>query len=233
MSIEDRNSNRKRAVVLLSGGMDSCVTAQIASLDFEVYALHAFYGQRTQDRERKAFRDVAQKIGAAKTLEVDLTILAAIGSSSLVDKSMPIPTVEQSAGRIPSTYVPFRNGVLLAIATAYAESIGAEAIFIGAVALDASEGYPDTTRRFFDAFENAANTGTKPETKIKIIAPLVSMSKTEVVKKGIELNAPFEHTWSCYQDEEMACGVCLSCKGRLTAFAQAGIEDPIPYRKKK
>ena len=228
----DTKSARPRAVVLLSGGMDSCVSAKIASRDFDVYALHASYGQRTQEMEKKAFRKIARKIGAAGTLEVDLEALARIGGSSLVDRAAPVPTDRVKRGKIPSTYVPFRNGLLLAVAVAWAESIGAEKIFIGAVLPDAPEGYPDTSSRFFKAFEKAAMIGTKPETKISIVAPLVNMTKTQVVKKGVALNAPFELTWSCYQDEYLACGVCLSCRGRMKAFRQAGFRDSIRYRKR-
>ena len=221
---------RPRAVVLLSGGMDSCVTAAFAAQTHDVYALHASYGQRTQEMEKKAFRKVARRIGAAATIEVNLDMLAKIGASSLIDRSMPVPTGKLKRGKIPSTYVPFRNGVLLSVAVTWAESVGAEKIFIGAVMPDAPEGYPDTSRKFFDAFEKAAMIGTKPQTKISIIAPLVNLTKTEVVKKGMEINAPLEFTWSCYQDEKVACGVCLSCKGRMKAFREAGVKDPIPYR---
>jgi len=222
-----------RAVALLSGGMDSCVTTALAARTYDIYALHASYGQRTQQRERKAFKEVAARLGATETMEVDLGVLARIGSSSLVDSSMPIPTGDPVVGKIPSTYVPFRNGLMLSVAVAWAESVGAEKIFIGAVAPDAPEGYPDTTREFFDAFGRAANIGTKPETKIEIVAPVVDMTKMEVVKKGIELGAPFELTWSCYREEEVACGVCLSCKARLKAFHEAGAEDPIKYKSDK
>ena len=217
-----------RAVVLLSGGMDSCVTASLAAKDHDVYALHASYGQRTQQREKRAFREVARSINASETLEVDLQALAKIGASSLVDKSAPIPTDGETGG-IPSTYVPFRNGVLLSLAVAWAESVEAESVFIGAVGRDQSQGYPDTTREFFDAFENAANIGTRPETKVKIVVPLVKMTKTEVVKRGLELGAPLEHTWSCFQADEVACGVCMSCRGRKKAFREAGVEDKVPY----
>ncbi len=233
MKAAGSNEATSRVVVLLSGGMDSCVTAALAAQTYEVYALHASYGQRTQERERKAFREVANSIGAAKTMEVDLGVLAQIGTSSLVDSSQPVPVAEPLRGEIPSTYVPFRNGVLLAVAAAWAESVGANKIFIGAVAPDTPQGYPDTTRVFFDAFERAIALGTKPETEISIEAPLVNMSKTEAVKKGMEIGAPLELTWSCYRDGDSACGVCLSCKSRIKAFSEAGVRDPVEYKIEK
>jgi len=224
------NSDNPRAVVLVSGGLDSCVTAAIAARSRQIYALHASYGQRTQERERQAFRQITERLGAAGSLEVDLTVLAQVGASSLLDESAPIPEGAGKPGEIPSTYVPFRNGVLLSVAAAWAESLGAGEIFIGAVAPDAPQGYPDTTREFLDAFENAVLIGTRPETKIRIVAPLVNWPKTEVVKKGLELGAPLELTWSCYREEDEACGRCLSCEGRLKAFDEAGVEDPIIYK---
>ncbi len=228
---EKVNIDKPPAVALMSGGLDSCVTAAIAARSQKLYALHASYGQRTQEREKRAFRDIAQKLGAAGSMEVDLTVLAQAGSSSLLDKSMTVPEGEGENGEIPSTYVPFRNGVLLAVAAAWAESLGAGEIFIGAVAPDAPQGYPDTSREFFDAFERAVLIGTRPETKIKIIAPMVDWPKADVVKRGLELDAPLELTWSCYTQEKKACGTCLSCEGRLKAFREAGARDPIPYKK--
>ena len=230
MKTRGHGKARPRAVVLVSGGMDSCVTASIAAQTHDVYALHASYGQRTEKMEKKAFRKVVRRIGAVATLEVNLRVLAEIGASSLLDRSMAVPTGKPKRGEIPSTYVPFRNGVLLAVAVAWAESVGAEKIFIGAVKVDTPEGYPDTSRKFFDAFEKTAMIGTKPRTKIFIVTPLVNMTKTEVVNKGIKIKAPLELTWSCYQGENVACGVCLSCKGRIKAFREAGAEDAVKYK---
>lgn len=229
---EPVKSGKPPAVALVSGGLDSCVTAAMAARSRSIYALHASYGQRTQNRERRAFREIAERLGAAGALEVDLSVLAKMGSSSLLNKSVPIPEGEGKTGEIPTTYVPFRNGVLLSVAAAWAESLGAGEIFIGAVAPDAPQGYPDTTREFFDALERAILIGTRPETKIKIMAPAVDWPKHEVVEKGLELGAPLELTWSCYAEEDEACGKCLSCESRLKAFREAGVEDPIPYKHK-
>lgn len=212
----------------MSGGMDSCVAAAIALQTHRVAALHATYGQRTDKREKRSFREIAAHMGINKTLELDLSFLKTIGGSSLTDPSRPVPELTPVKG-IPSTYVPFRNGVLLSAAMAWAEALGAEAIYIGAVAPDGPDGYPDTTASFFKAFERAAGIGTRPETNIRIMAPLVGMDKAEVVRTGLKLKAPLELTWSCYQSEKAACGRCLSCIGRMKAFEKAGVEDRIPY----
>lgn len=223
------NTELPWAVVLMSGGLDSCVTAAIASQNYRVAGMHVSYGQRTDKREKRSFEEITKQMGIEKTIEFKLDFMKDIGASSLTDSSLPIPSVGEIKGGIPSTYVPFRNGVLLAVATAWAEAIGAKAVFIGAVAPDVPDGYPDTSQEFFEAFERAVEIGTKPETHIKILAPLARKEKSEVVKLGVELNAPLHLTWSCYQNEERACGKCLSCVGRLEAFRKAGLKDLIPY----
>ncbi|ROL61482.1 7-cyano-7-deazaguanine synthase QueC [Bacteroidetes/Chlorobi group bacterium ChocPot_Mid] len=228
----------KKAVVLMSGGMDSAVTTAIAiHKGFQVFALHLNYGQRTQYREKKAFSDLVKYFGISELLEVDVSYFSQIGNSSLTDKKIEITTSlqisssdTQCSNEIPSSYVPFRNGNILAIATSWAETINANAIFIGAMQLDYS-GYPDCRREFFDAFEQAINLGTKPETKLKIITPIINFTKKDVVLKGKQLGVPFELTWSCYKDEDKACGVCDSCLLRLRGFEQARIIDPIKYKK--
>jgi 7-cyano-7-deazaguanine synthase len=222
----------KRAVVALSGGMDSCVTAAIASQVFdELFVFHANYGQRTLKRELKAFNDIADHFGIKKKLIVDFNHLVEIGGSSLTDKSIEVTKADLSNMETPSSYVPFRNSNILSACVSWAEVIRAEAIFIGAVYEDSS-GYPDCRPDFFSAFEKMADLGTKAGTKIKIVTPVIHFSKEEIVKKGVELNAPLHLTWSCYKDEAIACGVCDSCALRLRGFQKAGIDDPIPYRLK-
>ncbi|MBK7705742.1 MAG: 7-cyano-7-deazaguanine synthase QueC [Acidobacteria bacterium] len=217
------------AIVLVSGGMDSCVTAAIAWLEHsEIAFLHVSYGQRTENRERKAFNDIADFYGVEQRLEVSIEYLAQIGGSSLTDRSIEIAEADLGSKEIPMSYVPFRNANILAIATSWAEVIGAGAIYIGAVAEDSS-GYPDCRREFFDAFEKTIETGTKPGTTIAIRTPIIDLSKGEIVKKGIELGAPLELSWSCYRNEDKACGTCDSCALRLRGFAQAGVTDPIEY----
>lgn len=222
----------KRAVIALSGGMDSCVSAAIAKQEFdELYALHANYGQRTLKRELKAFNDVADYFGIKEKLTVDFTHLTQIGGSSLTDKNIDVSKADLSNKEIPSSYVPFRNSNILSACVSWAEVLNAQAIFIGAVYEDSS-GYPDCRPEYFSAFEKMIDIGTKPETKIKIITPIINLSKEEIIKKGIVLKAPLHLTWSCYQDEEIACGVCDSCALRLRGFQKAGIEDPIEYKEK-
>ena len=217
------------AIVLVSGGMDSCVTAAIAWLEHsEIAFLHVSYGQRTENRERKAFNDIADFYGVEQRLEVSIEYLAQIGGSSLTDRSIEVADADLGSKEIPTSYVPFRNANILAIATSWAEVIGAGAIYIGAVAEDSS-GYPDCRREFFDAFERTIETGTKPGTTIAIRTPIIDLSKGEIVKKGIELGAPLELSWSCYRNEDKACGTCDSCALRLRGFAQAGVTDPIEY----
>jgi 7-cyano-7-deazaguanine synthase len=225
------------AVVLVSGGMDSCVTAAIANEKYRSAFLHVNYGQRTEARELLAFNEIADFYEAEKRLTVSLEHLKVIGGSSLTDESVPIPCVDSSQSEIqnlksmiPSTYVPFRNAHLLSIATSWAEVIGARKIFIGAVEEDSS-GYPDCRETFYRAFNKVIEMGTKPETRVEIITPLIHMKKSEIVKKGMELGAPFHITWSCYQNSEKACGRCESCALRLKGFREAGIKDPILYEK--
>jgi 7-cyano-7-deazaguanine synthase len=222
------------AVVLVSGGMDSCVTAAIANLQYEPAFLHVNYGQRTETRELKAFHSIADHYGAAQRLVADISYLGAIGGSSLTDRNIEVAKAvpERLFGpkekNIPTSYVPFRNANILSIAVSWAEILGAEHIFIGAVEEDSS-GYPDCRKEFYKSFEKMAGIGTRPETKIRIETPVINMKKSEIVKRGTELNAPFELTWSCYQNEDLACGICDSCALRLRAFQLAGVNDPIPY----
>ncbi|NPA65122.1 MAG: 7-cyano-7-deazaguanine synthase QueC, partial [Epsilonproteobacteria bacterium] len=203
----------KKAIVILSGGMDSTLAAYKAKAQgYEPIAVHFNYGQRTQRRELEAFRAIAKALGA-KTYEIDLPFFEAIGASALVDRSIEVPTEGLKPG-IPITYVPFRNGIFLAIAAAIAEKEGAEAIFIGVVEEDSS-GYPDCRERFIEAMERAVDLGTKDETKIAIKTPLIHLKKEEIVAEAIRMGVPLELTWSCYQNEERACGVCDSCRLRL------------------
>jgi 7-cyano-7-deazaguanine synthase len=229
--------SKPRAVVLVSGGMDSCVTAAIAHLEYNLAFLHINYGQRTERAELKAFRALADHYHAGKRLVAELTHLNQIGGSSLTDHTITVTTADphklfQSEKQdIPTSYVPFRNANILSVAVSWAEVIGAQKIFIGAVEEDSS-GYPDCRKEFYDAFNAMIDLGTKPETHIIIVAPVIDMTKSEIVKRGKELNAPFELTWSCYTNDDIACGVCDSCALRLHAFQLAGIEDPIPYKTK-
>jgi 7-cyano-7-deazaguanine synthase len=227
----------KKAVVLLSGGMDSCVCAAIAREQHgaaNVALLHAGYGQRTQRRERQAFEAIADFYEAGERLTVQLDHFRAIGGSALTDKNIAVPEnqlngAELGTHEIPVTYVPFRNAHFLSVAVSWAEVIGAHAIYIGAVAEDSS-GYPDCRPEYYRVFQELIRVGTRPETRIEIATPVIAMKKHEIIRKGAELDAPLHLTWSCYQSEELACGVCDSCALRLRAFAQAGIRDPIAYR---
>ena len=223
------------AIVLVSGGMDSCVTAAIAEQTCRLAFLHVNYGQRTEGRELQAFNELANHFNAEKRLVVSIEHLKVIGGSSLTDIGIPVPesAADQSAipnpqSPIPTTYVPFRNAHLLAIAVSWAEVIGAEKIFIGAVEEDSS-GYPDCREVFYQAFNRVIETGTRPETRVDIVTPLIHMKKSEIVRKGMELGAPFQLTWSCYQGSDKACGRCESCALRLKGFRDAGAKDPIPY----
>jgi 7-cyano-7-deazaguanine synthase len=217
-----------RAVVLASGGMDSCVTVAIARQTHDVAMLHCSYGQRTASRELRSFQSIADHYGIGTRLAVSMEHLGKIGGSSLTDLSIPVRGADLSAKGIPSSYVPFRNANMLAVAVSWAEVIGAHAVFVGAVEEDSS-GYPDCRREFFDAFEAAVRAGTKPGSDIAIVTPAIRMKKSDIVGVGIRLAAPLHLTWSCYQREDVACGVCDSCALRLRGFRQAGVEDPIPY----
>jgi len=217
------------AICLVSGGMDSCVTAAIAKQENDELAfLHVSYGQRTEKREREAFEALADHYGVKLRLVISLEHLAQIGGSSLTDDRIPVTTADLSHAGIPSSYVPFRNAHLLAAAVSWGEVINATSIYIGAVAEDSS-GYPDCRPEFYDAFQNVIYTGTKPETQIIINTPVIAMRKSEIVQTGIELGAPLHLTWSCYKELELACGNCDSCALRLRAFREAGATDPIPY----
>ncbi|MCD6288232.1 MAG: 7-cyano-7-deazaguanine synthase QueC [Candidatus Hydrogenedentes bacterium] len=222
------NSRKPRAVVLLSGGMDSCVCAALARRDCDPAFLHVSYGQRTETRELRAFREIAEFYSVYDTLEVRADHLRAIGGSSLTDTSRSVEKNALGESGIPSTYVPFRNANLLAIAVSWAEVLRAPFIYIGAVEQDSS-GYPDCRRTFFDAFGRAVNEGTRPETRIDIRTPLIELSKSDIVRKGHKLGAPLHLSWSCYVNTDVACGRCDSCLLRKKAFSEAGIDDPIPY----
>ena len=225
-------TRKDKAVVLLSGGMDSCVTAAIARQTHELALLHASYGQRTERRERRSFDEIADFYGVRERLVIRLDSLAQIGGSALTDQRIAVPESGEGLGPesgIPNTYVPFRNAHFLSAAVSWAEVIGATAIYIGAVAEDSS-GYPDCRPEYYRAFAELVRQGTRPETRIEIATPVIAMSKAEIVRRGSELRAPLEFTWSCYQYEDEACGTCDSCRLRLRAFAEAGLADPIAYR---
>jgi len=218
-----------KAIVLVSGGIDSCVTAAIAELEGSDLAfLHISYGQRTERRERKAFNDIADHYGVEKRLDISIEHLAKIGGSSLTDEKIAVTEANLGSKDIPTSYVPFRNANMLSIAASWAEIIGATAIYIGAVAEDSS-GYPDCRPEFYEAFQRTIETGTKPDTKIEIRTPIIHLTKAKIVKKGVELEAPLHLTWSCYRNEDLACGTCDSCALRLRGFEQAGVKDPIAY----
>lgn len=217
------------AICLVSGGMDSCVTAAIAQGENDELAfLHVSYGQRTELRERRAFEEIADHYHVSRRLAVSIDYLARIGGSSLTDANIPLTAANPGATAIPATYVPFRNAHFLAIATSWAEVIGARSVYIGAVAED-SAGYPDCRPEFYDAFQKAIDKGTRPETTIEIRTPVIELKKSEIVMRGNQLGAPLGLTWSCYGAAEKACGTCDSCALRLRAFRQAGCADPIPY----
>jgi 7-cyano-7-deazaguanine synthase len=212
--------------------MDSCVTAAIANETHRLALLHASYGQRTERRERRSFEEIADFYGVRERLVIRLDALAQIGGSALTDSRIAVPETGnalKSHAAIPITYVPFRNAHFLAAAVSWAEVIAATAIFIGAVAEDSS-GYPDCRPQYYRAFEQVIRVGTRPETRIRIETPVIAMRKSEIVRRGVELGAPLERTWSCYQSDDEACGICDSCRLRLRAFSDAGIADPIAYR---
>jgi 7-cyano-7-deazaguanine synthase len=220
-------SKPSRAVVLLSGGMDSCVCAALAVRDHEVAAVHISYGQRTEERERQSFLAVCQRLKIRDKLMVRNEALRAIGGSALTDDAIEVPAADEIGTGVPVTYVPFRNAHFLAVAISWAEALGAEKVYIGAVEPDSS-GYPDCRPAYYKAFNEVARTGTK-EGLVEIVTPLIAMRKTDIVRLGLELGAPFDLTWSCYSREDQACGVCDSCVLRKRAFTAAGVEDPIPY----
>lgn len=218
----------KKALCIMSGGMDSTLAACLMKEEgYDIVALHFNYGQRTARKELEAFRAIAERIGTLERYEIDLDFFTAIGASALTDHSIDVPTGGIEPG-VPVTYVPFRNGIFLSIATAIAEKEGCEAIAIGVVEEDSS-GYPDCRESFIESFERAANLGTKETTRVQIRMPLVHLSKSQIVAEALRVGAPLELTWSCYQSEEKACGVCDSCRLRLRGFENAGAVDPIDY----
>ena len=223
--------SRPRAVVCLSGGMDSSVCAALAARDYEVYAVHFSYGQRTEARELLSAQDVARIIGAKELLHLRIDLFRRIGGSALTDPTIAVPVAaadESSIGsEVPVTYVPFRNAHFLSAAVSWAEVLGAQTVFIGAVEQDSS-GYPDCRPAYYEAFNQLIKMGTK-EGDIRVVTPLIAMRKSEIVRLGVELGAPFHVSWSCYSGETEACGVCESCVLRLRAFREAGAADPIPY----
>ena len=220
-------SRKSRAVVLLSGGMDSCVCAALAVRDHDAAALHISYGQRTEQRERRSFLAVCQRLGIQDKLVIRNEALHAIGGSALTDENIAVPPSEGLGPNIPVTYVPFRNAHFLAVAVSWAEVLGAKKVYIGAVEPDSS-GYPDCRPAYYRAFNEVVKMGTK-EGDIEIVTPLIAMRKNEIVRLGLELGAPFDLTWSCYSRQDEACGICDSCVLRRRAFETAGMQDPIPY----
>ncbi|MGO9646933.1 MAG: 7-cyano-7-deazaguanine synthase QueC [Terriglobales bacterium] len=221
------SESTSRAVVLLSGGMDSCVCAALAVRDFAAAAVHISYGQRTEDRERQAFTAICDRLKIRNRLVVRNEALRAIGGSALTDPTIPVPESHSIGHDIPVTYVPFRNAHFLSVAVSWAEVLEAEKVYIGAVEQDSS-GYPDCRPEYYQAFNQVVKAGTK-DGRIQIVTPLIGMRKSEIVRLGLELGAPFDLTWSCYTKEDRACGVCDSCVLRLRAFREAGSADPIPY----
>jgi 7-cyano-7-deazaguanine synthase len=226
---------RPRAVVCLSGGMDSCVCAALAARDFEVYAVHFSYGQRTEARELRSAKEVARIVGVRELLHLEIDLFRRIGGSALTDAAIAVPVAsadETTIGsEVPVTYVPFRNAHFLSAAVSWAEVLGARTVFIGAVEQDSS-GYPDCRPAYYEAFNELIKRGTK-EGDIRVVTPLIAMRKSEIVRLGVELGAPFHVSWSCYSGESEACGVCESCVLRLRAFREAGAADPIPYAVEK
>jgi len=221
-------TTKSRAVVLLSGGMDSCVCAALAVRDFDAAALHVSYGQRTEERERRSFLGICERLGIENKLIVRNAALAAIGGSALTDPTIAVPQATEIGREIPITYVPFRNAHFLAAAVSWAEVLGAKKIYIGAVEQDSS-GYPDCRPAYYRAFNEVIKAGTKLG-NIEIRTPLIGMRKKEIVTLGLEVGAPFDLTWSCYSRQDCACGMCDSCVLRLRAFQEAGTVDPIPYQ---
>ncbi|WP_263383246.1 7-cyano-7-deazaguanine synthase QueC [Granulicella arctica] len=225
---------RPKAVVCLSGGLDSCVCAALAARDFDTYALHFSYGQRTEARELKSAEDVSRLVGVRELMPLKIDLFRRIGGSALTDAAIDVPDApadeEAIGGEVPVTYVPFRNAHFLSAAVSWAEVLGAKTIFIGAVEQDSS-GYPDCRPAYYEAFNRLIEQGTK-EGDIRVVTPLIQMRKSEIVRLGVELGAPFHVSWSCYSGEREACGRCESCVLRLRAFEQAGMVDPIPYASK-
>lgn len=219
----------KKAVCLLSGGMDSTTLAYVArSMGFEILALHVNYGQRTEKKELECAKKIAAHLNAADFIEINLDYFTKFGTSSLTDFSIPVEKGVLGRAEQPNTYVPFRNGNLISIAASFCEARGGDAIFIGVQSGDHT-GYPDCTPQFIDAMQKVINIGTQTEKPIELMTPFVRMNKTEILKKGLELGVPYEDTWSCYSENEESCGICSSCLARLKAFADLGVRDPIQY----
>jgi 7-cyano-7-deazaguanine synthase len=221
------DGEKSRAVVLLSGGMDSCVCAALGARDHQVAAVHISYGQRTEDRERKSFLAISEHLGITNRLLVRNEALRAIGGSALTDRTIEVPESHLVGRDIPVTYVPFRNAHFLAVAVSWAEVLGASKVYVGAVEQDSS-GYPDCRPTYYEAFNQVIKAGTK-EGEIEVVTPLIAMRKSQIVRLGLELGAPFDLTWSCYSRENSACGLCDSCVLRWRAFREAGAVDPIHY----
>ena len=228
--MKNNKVKKDSAIVLVSGGMDSALTAAIANQKFNLYFLHVNYGQRTQQRELNAFHNIANHYKVKNCLVVNIDYLKDIGGSSLTDKKINIAKADLKNRNVPVSYVPFRNANILSIAVSWAEVTGIKNIFIGAVEEDSS-GYPDCRKKFFESFEKMANTGTKPETNIKIVTPIIKFSKKDIVLKSVKLQSPLHLTWSCYKENNIACGECDSCALRLRGFQQAGVKDPVSYKK--
>ncbi|MBM3801479.1 MAG: 7-cyano-7-deazaguanine synthase QueC [Acidimicrobiia bacterium] len=222
------SSKHRLAVVLVSGGMDSCVCAAIAHQSYSLAFLHVSYGQRTESRERTAFDAIADYYQVERRLVARLDHLRTIGGSSLTDPAIPVDQADLERNEIPISYVPFRNAHLLSVATSWGEVLGAQALFIGAVAEDSS-GYPDCRPEYYEVFNRLIRVGTRPETHLDVVTPVIRMRKSEIIHLGNKLGAPLHLTWSCYQNGVRACGRCDSCALRLRAFREAGIVDPIPY----
>lgn len=228
-AVKRSGPQKEIAVILLSGGMDSAVSLGVLCRKYEPAALHLNYGQLTEPKEAECFKRLCGHYSVAKRLVVDVSYLRQIGGSSLTDHKISVPRADLNSKEIPNTYVPFRNANILAIATSWAEVIGAKKIFVGAVNEDSS-GYPDTRPEFYRAFEKVIKTGTKAGAAIKIKTPVIKLSKADIVRLGIKLKVPLSYTWSCYSASDKACGVCDSCALRLRGFAEAGAKDPIEYR---
>lgn len=221
-----------KAVCLLSGGMDSTTLAYLAKdSGYDIFALHINYGQRTERKELASAKKIAGLLGAREFIEISLDYLRKFGDSSLTDPAISVEAYDESRASLPNTYVPFRNANLLSIATSFAESRRADAIYIGVQALDYS-GYPDCRPQFIEAFQKVIDAGTRDGTHIRLITPFISKTKKDILEMGLKLGVPYEHTWSCYQEEEEACGVCGSCHFRQEAFGVLGIKDPIPYKRR-
>lgn len=220
---------RKKCVCIISGGMDSALSAKIAQRDgYEIVALHFNYGQLTQEKELTSFRNIATDVKASSVYEIDMPFFEQIGASALTDRNIDVPVGGIEDG-VPVTYVPFRNGIFLSIAAALAEKHKAEALFIGVVEEDSS-GYPDCRENYIEQMQKAINLGTKDETQIEIKMPLVHLKKSQIVKEALALDVPLDKTWSCYQSEDEACGVCDSCRLRLKGFEEAKESDPLKYK---